>query len=269
MTIKESVMQGRIPAGFGIFDAHAHIGEGEYANIFLYNLPIAQSLSLSRKVGISKMAVTSLRSLAGDTIAGNDRLFEIVAGHPDMLYGYVHFNPSTGKAGIDCIEKYKGHPSFIGVKIHPREDQAPLSEGCYDQLWPYCEEHGIIILVHTWQTEFNNDPAHFWPILRRFPNLKLLLGHMGGTRKGVLESCALAAAFKNVYLDLNGSLYSQTWPEVLAHEAGTEKLIFSTDQTFNDPRIILGRVLLSELEDETKRNILRFNFERMAGRALI
>ena len=103
----------------------------------------------------------------------------------------------------------------------------------------------------------------------RFPKLKLLLGHMGGTYQGCMSSIELAKQYENVYLDINGSLYSQIWIEELAKFAPHEKLIFSTDQAFNDPRIIVGRVLLSDLDDALKRRILCENFEAAIDRTLL
>lgn len=269
MNIRESCLQGVIPEDLKIFDAHSHIGEGEYGLTYLYQLPIAESIRLARKIGIRKMAASSMRALCGDSVSGNARLFEILGEHPDFLCGYAHYAPQTGKEGLRAILAYLEHPGFVGVKIHPREDHSPLGEGCYDALWPFAAEHDILILCHTWQEEPDNDPALFSPILEKYPTLRLLLGHSGGTRRGVLTSCALAGRYENVCLDINGSLYSETWIEELALAAGTDKLVFGSDQTFNDPKIALGRVLLSNLSDPEKRDILYYNFERLTGRKFL
>ena len=84
-----------------------------------------------------------------------------------------------------------------------------------------------------------------------------------------MDSIGLANQYKNVYLDINGSLYSQIWLEELVSLASIEKFIFSTDQVFNDPRIILGRVLLSDIKDTDKKAILCRNFEEVLGRTLL
>ena len=52
-------------------------------------------------------------------------------------------------------------------------------------------------------------------------------------------------------------------------EAPLERFVFGTDQTFNDPRIMVGRVLLSDLDDAVKRMLLCENFERIIGRTLV
>ena len=55
----------------------------------------------------------------------------------------------------------------------------------------------------------------------------------------------------------------------MVKEAPIERFVFGTDQTFNDPRIMVGRVLCSDLDDGVKRLILSENYERAIGRRLI
>ena len=133
-------------------------------------------------------------------------------------------------------------------------------------MYEYATKNNILILAHTWQTEPENDPALFEEILKEYPTLKLLIGHMGGTYKGCLSSLALAKKYPNVYLDINGSIYSEIWIENLIKCAPIDKFIFSTDQVFNDPRIVLGRVLLSDISEKDKQKILHSNFLHMTGR---
>lgn len=269
MNIKQSVLAGVIPEGLRIFDAHAHVGEGEYNAAYLYTLPVAETLRLSEKIGINAMAASSFKSLVGKGAEGNARLIEFCAEYPGELFAYLYYEPRIGEALLSQINAYHTHPSFVGVKIHPREAKVSIETEGYDPLYEYCERNGILILCHTWETEKENNPASFAPVLRRFPKLKLLLGHMGGTYRGCMDSIALAKQYENVYLDINGSLYSQIWIEELAKFSPQEKLVFSTDQAFNDPRIIVGRVLLSDLDDALKRRILCSNFETAVGRTLL
>ena len=186
-------------------------------------------------------------------------------GQYDMLTFYLWYNPRQHEAIMEQIRQYQTHPCFIGVKIHPREDGVSLDTGIYDRLVAYAEEKGILILCHTWDTEPQNRPASFFRVLQNNPKLKLLIGHMGGTYDGCMDSLRLAREYENVYCDINGSLYSQIWIEELVKMAPEHKFIFSTDQTFNDPRSMLGRVLLSQLPDDLKRSILCENIDQSAN----
>jgi predicted TIM-barrel fold metal-dependent hydrolase len=268
MNLKQTVLSGVIPQELRIFDAHAHVGEGEYNAAYLYTLPLEKTLSLSKKIGIGAMAASSFKALTGKGVEGNARLLELCAAYPDELFAYLYYEPRNGDALLAQIDSFSAHPNFIGVKIHPREAKASIETNAYETLFEYCEKRGILILCHTWETEKENNPASFLQVLQRFPKLKLLLGHMGGTYAGCMSSIELAKRFENVYLDINGSIYSQIWIEELAKLAPQQKLIFSTDQVFNDPRIVVGRVLLSDLDDKLKRSILCDNFEAAVGKRL-
>lgn len=269
MNIKEQVLSGLIPADLKILDAHAHIGEGEYSNAFVYALPIEAALHLSKKIGITKMAASSLKAIGGDLLAGNDRLLDLCGKYPEDLLAYIYFNPHYADECLAYIEAHKNNPSFIGVKMHPREDNVNACDERYYKLYKYASSNNILILSHTWETEPMNNPLLFFEVLKKYPGLKLLIGHMGGTYQGCMSSIELANKYPNVYLDLNGSIYSGIWIEELIKYAPINKYIFSTDQTFNDPRITLGRVLLSDLDDEAKRRILYYNFEHLVGRRLL
>ena len=57
--------------------------------------------------------------------------------------------------------------------------------------------------------------------------------------------------------------------EKLVEQAPFRQFVFGTDQTFNDPRIMVGRVLMSELTDGQKQQLLCDNFEAAIGRTLV
>lgn len=269
MTIKESVMNGVIPAGLRIVDAHAHLGDGEQGGAYTCTLPVDESLRLSRKIGIGAIVASGLKALYGNVTGGNDRMMEFTKLYPGYVFASIFYDPHYHDACIAQLEQYRGDAGFVGVKIHPRDTQTCIATRDYDRLYEYCIAHDILVACHTWQTEPANDPADFEPVLERYPELKLQLCHMGGTYRGVMDSLRLANRFPNVYLDINGSLYSQIWLEDLVGQAPLERFVFGTDQTFNDPRIMVGRVLCSDLDDGVKRLILSENFERAIGRKLI
>lgn len=269
MNIKESVLAGRIPANLRILDSHAHLGEGEQGGLYIRTLPVAESLRLSKKVGVDAIVASSLKALYGNVLAGNERMVAFAREFPGYVYAQMFYHPHYHEACIAQMEQYLDDPACVGVKIHPRETHTTIAGKEYDKLYSWCIDHDVMVSCHTWQTESANNPADFRQALQRFPELKLQLCHMGGTYQGCMESVDLANDFQNVYLDLNGSLYSQIWLEELVKLAPLDRFMFSTDQTFNDPRILIGRVLLSDLTDEQKQMILCDNYEKAIGRKLV
>lgn len=269
MSIKDSVSAGVIPENFRILDSHAHLGDGEQAALYIRSLPVEESLRLSRKVGIGAVVASSLKALYGNVADGNERMMEFTRLYPGYVYASIFYHPRYHETCMEQIRKYRSDPAFVGIKIHPRESGGCVASTMYDRLYAYCLDNDLLVACHTWQTEPANDPKDFAPVLERFPGLKLQLCHMGGTYQGCMDSLELANRYKNVYLDINGSLYSQIWLEKLVEQAPFEQFVFGTDQTFNDPRIMLGRVLMSELSDGQKQALMCDNFERILGRTLV
>lgn len=269
MTIREEVFLGDMPAGLRIFDAHAHVTMGKCTSLALYTLPLEESIKHSEKIGINAQAVSHTSAFGRNPAEPNDCVVKLCEENKHKLFFYLVFDPHYEEESFFQLEKYKGHENFIGVKIHPRDGKTDLGSGDYDSLFDYTEKEGILTLCHTWDTEAMNRPIQFIRHLEKHPKLKVLIGHMGGTYRGCMDSMELSRKYENVYCDINGSLYSQIWIEELVKKVPVEKVVFSTDQVFNDPRIIVGRVLLSELTDREKELILCENFETIMGKKLV
>ena len=252
-----------------IFDAHFHIGCGQYTGIYIEPLKEEESLDLSARCGIDKIGAIAMGAMGKvDSKSAVDWLVDFCEKREDMFF-YCWYQPYQHKELMEQIDALKNHPLFLGVKIHPREDGASLENGTYDKFMEYVAANNIPVLCHTWDTEPMNRPISFERYLAKYPNMKIILGHMGGTRSGCLDALRMAREYKNVYCDINGSLYSELWLEELVKMAPEHKFIFSTDQTFNDPRPVLGRVLLSKIPDKVKEKILCENIENAVGKKLV
>ncbi len=269
MNIKETVLAGRMPQGLRILDAHAHLGDGEQPEkLYIHHLPPAEVVAISKALGISAIVASSHRSLYGHAAEGNDRMMEYTKEFPGYVYCSLLYDPKDHEACMAQIEKYRHDPGFVGMKLHPPFTKTTLAGTDYDRLYEYCAKEGILVACHTWQSK-DSAPALFEPVLEKWPEMKLQMCHMGGTYQGCLDAIRLAKKFPHVYLDINGSLGSRIWLEELVKECPFEKFVFGTDQTYNDPNIMLGRVLLSDLSDEEKQLLLCDNFEAAIGRRLV
>ena len=168
---------------------------------------------------------------------------------------------------MDNIIKYQKYSAFIGIKIHPRENYTYLSDDSYRPLWEYADKNKLIVTCHTWESEPMNNPLLFFDICDKYPEMKVILAHGGGTYAGYEICYRLINEFPNTYIDLNGFIYSCQWIEQVAERLkGVGRIVFGTDQFFNDPRTSLGRIVLSTLSDYEKRCILYYNFASICNK---
>lgn len=269
MSIRQTVLAGSLPRGLRILDAHAHLGDGDQPQKqYIHHLPPAEVVAISKSIGIGAMVASCHRSLYGHVVEGNDRVMEYTREYPGYVYASLIYEPKNHEACMAQIEKYRRESGFVGMKLHPPYTGTTLAGTDYDRLYEYCAREGILVACHTWQSK-DSAPGFFERALEKWPELQLQLCHMGGSFQGCMEAIRLAKKYPHVYLDINGSLYSRIWLEELVKEAPFEKLVFGTDQTYNDPNIMLGRVLLSDLSDEQKQLLLCDNFEAAIGRRLV
>lgn len=269
MSLYEKAWNKRIPDELRIFDAHAHFGSDRYSSLFLHSLPVGESVALAKRCGIKRIAGMALGAIGeSDAAAENRWMLSQCEKYPELLF-YFYYKPMQHEILMTQLEKMKKHPAFFGVKIHPRSDYSSLESKEYDEIIDYAVRNDILILCHTWDTEEMCRPRSFERYLKQYPRFRLLMGHIGGTYHGCLDTLDMAKRYKNVYCDINGSLYSGIWIEELVKMAPEHKFVFSNDETFNDPRIILGRVFFSDLPDRLKEMIFCENIERAVERKLI
>ena len=269
MSLAQRAWNKQIPADLRIFDAHSHFGPSHYTTTYLHPLPMEESLALAHRCGIKRIAGMALGALGeSDAVKMNRWMLDACEQFPELML-YFYYKPMQHQALMEQLEQMKKHPSFFGIKIHPREDFSSLESREYDAIIDYAAENDMLVLCHTWDTEAVCRPRSFERYLQQYPRFRLLIGHMGGTYLGCQDTLELARRFDNVYCDINGSLYSGIWLEELVKKAPEHKFVFSTDETFNDPRIILGRVFFSALPDRLKEMIFCDNIERAVGKRLI
>jgi len=160
-----------------------------------------------------------------------------------------------------------------GMKMHPMGNSF---DPCDKKLWPVyskAQELGIPILFHTGgHSEYENKygrPKEFEEVARSFPDLRVVLGHMG---KGAYpESVEMAKKYDNFFFDTSTCFYEAgiSGAEVarnvfeIIREIGTDRILFGTDWPWYDPLIDINHIDKMELADEEKAGILGLNARRV------
>jgi hypothetical protein len=164
-----------------------------------------------------------------------------------------------------------------GIKLHPAaqrfypndERLAPVYAGVTELEWPVIFHSGAFALGpgSTTQASLENFP----PLLKSFPKLTIVLGHMGF---GEFDTCAaIAADFPNAMFDccfaVNGT---EPTPAISDEEAaagfrkvGVDRVMFGSDYPWLDPSLDAARIERLPLSDTEKRAVLRDNAARVFG----
>ena len=205
--------------------------------------------------------------------ASNEFVANVCQKIPDRFLGFASVDPNKADACIrlsEGIEKY----NLKGLKLHP-----PLQNFYPNdkKVWPVYEmanDLGIPVVFHVGTTPFGSlvklkqaDPILIDDIANDFPNLKIILTHLGTLWHQ--ESFMVTEKHPNVYIDTAAYPYeiNEILTEKLIVRVGEEKFIFGTDF----PMPYEGRmhrikdfvecIRRLKISDELKERIFSNNFE--------
>jgi predicted TIM-barrel fold metal-dependent hydrolase len=208
-----------------IVDAHNHVGVRHGA---------AQTgLELVAKmdaVGVDKAVILPFVEGTID----NSVIDKEIATAPDRLIGFCAVNPWDGDAAVAEMRRCVEDLGFKGVKLHPTIHGYRLGDrGLVDPIFAAARDLGIIVTSHGASDLYNN-PAEFGAIAGAFPEVPLLMVHMG-----YFWECDLAIEMsgkhENLYLDTSRAPIFEIMQAV--REIGPEKVIWGTDSPFVDYEI--------------------------------
>ncbi|NOU66659.1 amidohydrolase family protein [Paenibacillus sp. LMG 31461] len=169
----------------------------------------------------------------------NQVVAEYVAKHRGRLFGFASIDPNRPAAARLLEEAIKEY-GLSGLKLGPIYQNFYPGEQRHFELYAKADELGLPIMWHQ-GTSFVPEgyldasrPAALDPIARAFPNLKMVIAHMG--HPWVDECIAVVRKNANMYMDLS-ALGSRPWQFynalVSAMEYGvTHKILFGSDYPF-------------------------------------
>lgn len=169
----------------------------------------------------------------------NDFVVAHVQQAPERLVFFASIDP--GQPGFeDELERCHRDLRCQGVKLAPVYQGVHPLDARYRHIYAYCQKHGLPILTHM-ATTFSSGtpleyarPAHMDQVAIDFPDLKLVLAHLGHPWEG--ETIAVIRRNANVFADLS-ALYDRPWQfynsmRLLVEYHAEHKVLFGSDFPF-------------------------------------
>ena len=251
-----------------VIDSHLHLGY--LSSLSMPGGDDSNIISILKEFGVKKAIVSHHGSLS--TIKyGNEKLFEALTLYQDFLYGLLVFNPNFEDESLNMIDEFYTRENIIGIKIHPSWHVCYPADKKYKRFWAIAEERQIPVLTHTWNPNVANkaqkfsDPFNFEEIIKRHPELKLILAHAGGRGEYLYKVIDLLEKYPNVYVDFAGDIFEPGLIEAYIERIGSKKIFFGTDMPWIDVRYYLVNILSAEITDRDKENILGLNAAGLYG----
>lgn len=187
------------------------------------------------------------------------RIIPFGAMHP----GYPELREEAARLRAAGIKGVKLHPNWQGYR-----PEDPISFPMYEALI----ENGMIAFFHggdeleKWLTEIVSTPKALSEVHDRYPDLKLVIAHMGGFR--MWDDVEKYLVGRDIYMDTSFCMPEDLDDEEfvrLMREHGIEKILYASDSPCGPPVPQLSRLLSLPLTDEEKEHICWKNAVRLLG----
>ncbi|MGH2405637.1 MAG: amidohydrolase family protein [bacterium] len=220
-------------------------------------------------------AISEIDTTMGDRLRAFNRwACEVARSHPDIT-PYVAMDPWAMSPGDNVVhlQELAGRRGARGVKLHPVVQRFPPDDPRMLPIYRACVELDLVVLSHSGTAKGAvqyAEPRAFAEILRRFPDLTLVLAHLGGG--SWRQTAELARAFPNVYFDCceivawTGAPNAPTDEQLarLINEVGPQRVMLGTDFPWYDLDHTVERVMaLPRISREEKEGILGTNAIRI------
>jgi predicted TIM-barrel fold metal-dependent hydrolase len=118
-----------------------------------------------------------------------------------------------------------------------------------------------VIQIHT-------NTAEMRYLAERFPQATIVFPHFGGSRAEIFERISIVAKHPNTHLEISGSGVERVGIlEKAVKEIGSDRVLYGSDFTINEPSAVIARVKNAFLTAEERNNILFRNLEKLLKRA--
>lgn len=139
------------------------------------------------------MAFMDAGGVAEDIDTQHRKLADLASASEGRVIPFAAVDPRRdGVAGH--LKRWIDDYGLKGVKLYPPQGFSVTDPVLMDQVYPFCVERDLPVMTHCSQGGVHNrsmdrattegfaDPETYWPVLRKFPELRLCLAHFGGDR---------------------------------------------------------------------------------------
>ncbi|MSR60762.1 MAG: hypothetical protein EXS05_24500 [Planctomycetaceae bacterium] len=263
-------------ASISAIDVHGHYGVyTQVDKTDLYNRMMcgdtAEVVRRAAAVNVGLTIVSPLLALLprfqANAAVGNEEAARIVAQTPGLKQ-YVVIDPQRPETYAQADEMLK-QPQCVGIKLHPEEHGYPIRDHAAP-LFEFASARKAIVLTHI--SEQNSLCEDFVPRANRFPEVKLILAHIGcGWDNDVTHQVRAIQKSQhgNVFADTSSA--RSIMPNLIewaVKEVGAERVLFGTDTPLYSTAMQRARIDHADLSDADKRLILRDNAVKLFGSKL-
>ena len=231
-----------------ITDAHFHVGDFPMSGVRLDEDGLAPYLAAND--------IDTAMVFHED----NAMVRRVVAGIPGA-YQLYWANPKWDGAVAE-LREYLRDPKVRGVKLHPLFGGFLPDDPRVHPIIEVLIEHDLPALIHCGHPIFSL-PWSIEELIVRYPEAKIILGHMGhGNIVYIDASIAIAARHPNVWLETSGMPMSLKIKEAV-EKVGADRVMYGSDGPWHEPKVEQLKVQLAGLAPEDLDAVMHGTAQRL------
>ncbi len=250
-----------------IVDADVHISPTPQGG---NSVTIEELLRRMDRAGVDKaLAWLQPPYLRDETEAGNAYVHRAMREHPDRIIGFGWLDPHLGRERVEaeirrCVEEY----GFFGLKLNGAQNGFVIDDA--ELVLPIVEavaRTGVVLAFHIGaDAPENTHPTRLGTIARRYPDMRLIMVHMGGVTFPDLSRAAIEVAGEHPNITVVGSAIGSIPILKAIRTLGAERVCFGSDTPFALMHVELAKyraLLNGEVTSEEQALVLAGNLLRL------
>ncbi len=231
-----------------IIDAHTHLSLHPQSEAKLSNL--LESMAKNRIDKAIALAAYFPRKNGSIT---NSEIISLAENNKNIIIFGSLDAENNFSSGLSELEKLLKEEKIAGIKLYPGYQFIFPNDPRLNRLYATAEKFDIPVMFHSGLVYRNTgklkytDPYFIDEVATEFPDLKIIISHLGDPETG--KAISVAHKNQNVYLDISGLISNTTksrgkdkkWQrqsenliekvvaDAITELMGTEKIIFGTD----------------------------------------
>ncbi|OGV70712.1 MAG: hypothetical protein A2269_07270 [Lentisphaerae bacterium RIFOXYA12_FULL_60_10] len=252
--------EGRLP-DCPIYDLHGHWGPHPAIHLPAADPAIARPLL--DQANVRRLVLCHHYTLFTPDI-GNRINIDTVRAMPDILRAYMGINPNHPDETARDLATFDRFPDvFVGFKLLADYHRIKVGDDRNRAVWEFANARRLPVLLHTWGGSAFDGYDAVREVAERYPEARIICGHsIHGDWDHAVE---LARNFPNLYQELTAVPDERGPVERLIEGAGSKKIIFGTDFPWFSHAYYVGALLGAGVDDESLRDILYRNAQRILG----
>lgn len=229
----------------------------------------------------------------------NDHIADVVKSNPDRFIGLGTLPMNDVLLAIKELDRCILQLGLKGVEIATNINGKNLDDPIFFPLYKRMEQLKIVIFIHPWNMATSDRTNKYWldwlvgmpfetdiaicsmifgGIFEKFPNLKVVFSHGGGSFIATLgriqkgfdvnpslfpNKCSPRKYLKNIYVD--SLVHDQDMLNKLVKELGSDHILYGTDYPFplGEPYVENSIIKNNNIDENDKQNILWRNAHKL------